>query len=455
MQASGNETNKLNDKLKLVGDSSGKVFKKLSANTNEALGHNKRMTQSTKELADNLKRVNEFSGKLAGEFKKAYEQIDKIERKVDGINGKGNSSLNGGLLGGLGKKLLGVASIASVLSFGKSSIESAMHFEATKKSYEVLTGDRKQGGKLADDLNKLQQDTILGPEVFKAGQTLMGFGIAANKVMPIVKELGDIAMGDSQRFEALTVAFSQTQAAGRLMGQDLLQYINAGFNPLQTMSEHWKEFGFTAKKTVGDLKQEMEKGNVTSSMVAKAFEIATSKGGKFDGMMDKIADTSFGRLKILEGQWENFKIQAGNALMPLAEGLMTVANKTLNFLDLSKSASEQLNAEKGEINGLVHAITNLNESDSTRTSLMQTLIDKYPDLFANIDKECIDNNKLLDTLKDINKEYDKRINLASNKELIGTYNKEYQENAKDVAPYIAISASALAFNSSFVLLPGT
>ncbi|MFX5793259.1 hypothetical protein ABTD98_19520, partial [Acinetobacter baumannii] len=83
-----------------------------------------------------------------------------------------------------------------------------MHFEATKKSYEVLTGDRKQGGKLADDLNKLQQDTILGPEVFKAGQTLMGFGIAANKVMPIVKELGDIAMGDSQRFEALTVAFS-------------------------------------------------------------------------------------------------------------------------------------------------------------------------------------------------------------------------------------------------------
>jgi tape measure domain-containing protein len=39
--------------------------------------------------------------------------------------------------------------------------------------------------------------------------------------------LGDVARGDAETLSRLTLAFGQMSASGRLMGQDLLQMINA------------------------------------------------------------------------------------------------------------------------------------------------------------------------------------------------------------------------------------
>lgn len=65
---------------------------------------------------------------------------------------------------------------------------------------------------------------------------MLSFGIAQDRIMPNIKALGDIAMGDRNKLNSLTLAFSQMTASGRLMGQDLLQMINAGFNPLSEIS---------------------------------------------------------------------------------------------------------------------------------------------------------------------------------------------------------------------------
>lgn len=92
---------------------------------------------------------------------------------------------------------------------------------------------------------------------------MLGFGIESDKVMGYLKALGDISMGDSERFQSLALAFSQMSATGKLMGQDLLQMINAGFNPLKVISE---ETG----KSIGELKDEMSQGKISAEMVQKA-----------------------------------------------------------------------------------------------------------------------------------------------------------------------------------------
>lgn len=51
------------------------------------------------------------------------------------------------------------------------------------------------------------------------------------------------------------------------MGQDLNQMINAGFNPLQVISEK-------TGKSIAVLKKEMEQGAISSEMVADAFAAA-------------------------------------------------------------------------------------------------------------------------------------------------------------------------------------
>ena len=87
-------------------------------------------------------------------------------------------------------------------------------------------------------------------------------------------------MGNNEKFSSMTLAFAQMSAAGRLMGQDLNQMINAGFNPLQVISEK-------TGKSIAVLKKEMEQGAISSEMVADAFAAATSEGGRFYNMLEK------------------------------------------------------------------------------------------------------------------------------------------------------------------------
>ncbi|MGM9818333.1 MAG: tape measure protein [Paludibacteraceae bacterium] len=73
--------------------------------------------------------------------------------------------------------------------------------------------------------------------LLEAQKTMMSFGISGEKAFSTLQNIGDIAMGDSGKMQSLALAFSQTTSTGKLMGQDLMQMINAGFNPLQVISD--------------------------------------------------------------------------------------------------------------------------------------------------------------------------------------------------------------------------
>ena len=122
---------------------------------------------------------------------------------------------------------------------------------------------------------------------------MLGFNIEADKTVRYLQALSDISMGDSQKFNSLTLAFSQMSAAGKLMGQDLNQMINAGFNPLQTMSEK-------TGKSIATLKDEMSKGAISAEMVQQAFIDATSAGGKFYNMSENASKTINGQLSMMQ-----------------------------------------------------------------------------------------------------------------------------------------------------------
>jgi tape measure domain-containing protein len=118
-----------------------------------------------------------------------------------------------------------------------------------------------------------------------------------------MKMLGDLARGDQEKLNALTLAFSQMTSTGKLTGQDLLQMINAGFNPLNEIS---KKTG----KSVAVLKDEMSKGQISSEMVRDAFVAATSAGGQFHGMVEQLSDSK-------SGKWATAMSQATGLLWKL------------------------------------------------------------------------------------------------------------------------------------------
>lgn len=102
-----------------------------------------------------------------------------------------------------------------------------------------------------------------------ATRTLMSFGLGTQDEQRYMATLGDVAQGDKEKFSSLSLAFVQVSSAGKLTGQDLLQMINAGFNPLEEISRK-------TGKSIGELKEEMSQGAISAQMVAQAFESTTA-----------------------------------------------------------------------------------------------------------------------------------------------------------------------------------
>lgn len=221
--------------------------------------------------------------------------------------------------------------------------------EALETSFKVLAGAK--GLPLFEEIRKFAVETPLGmQELAKGAQTLLSFNVAAERVMPLLKQIGDISMGDAAKFNSLTLAFSQMSSTGKLMGQDLLQMINAGFNPLSVISEK-------TGKSIGELRVEMEKGAISADMVAEAFAIATGEGGKFNGMLAKQSEGIKGMISNLEGAYEDMLNELGTKMEDAIKGGLKIATSLVENYEKIGRALMDIVVAFGAYKAAVIAVT--------------------------------------------------------------------------------------------------
>ena len=201
-----------------------------------------------------------------------------------------------------------------------------MEAEKTATAFNVLVGDEARAAKMLGEINKYADETLwdrAGTQ--EAAKTMLGFGVSAESVVKDLKMLGDVAMGDKNKLQQLALVFGQISAAGKLQGQDLLQLINAGYNPLLDISA-------LTGKSVATLKDEMSKGLITFDMVQAAFERATGEGGKFNRMTEQIAQTSYGAFEQLKGKFLGALLEIYEILQPLVIPALQMMAKGIDIL---------------------------------------------------------------------------------------------------------------------------
>ena len=192
------------------------------------------------------------------------------------------------------KKALAVIGGAGVLkALGSEMIRVRGEFQSMQTAIKTMVG-KDVAGQLIPQIKELAKISPLTmSDMVGAEKMMLGFNIQAEDTIKYLKAISDISMGESSKFNSLTLAFSQMSAAGKLMGQDLNQMINAGFNPLQIISEK-------TGKSIATLKDEMSKGAVSAEMVQQAFIDATSAGGKFYNMSENASKTINGQLSMMQ-----------------------------------------------------------------------------------------------------------------------------------------------------------
>lgn len=188
--------------------------------------------------------------------------------------------------------------VLGVGAVGGAVIGMGVKFNAQMEQYRAglttLLGDTQKANDMLADLKSFAAKTPfeLG-DLASATNVLLSFGESSELVMNDLKMLGDISLGNKEKFQGLALVFGQVQSQGKLMGQDLLQMINNGFNPLQIISEKTGE-------SMSSLKDKMSKGQISFEMIADAMKTATSEGGKFYNAMETQSKTFTGQVSTLK-----------------------------------------------------------------------------------------------------------------------------------------------------------
>ena len=198
-----------------------------------------------------------------------------------------------------------LAATAAVVGAG---ISYNAELETYTASFETMLGSADKATAVLDQLRTLAASTPfeLG-DLAGATQLLLNYGFSADAAVSSMTMLGDIAQGDADKMTRIATAYGQMSSAGKVSLEDIKQMIEAGFNPLQEITE-------TTGESMASLYERISDGTISVDEITAAMVRSTSAGGKYYQSMER-------QSKTLKGQWSTLQDTFGAATGKLMDGL--------------------------------------------------------------------------------------------------------------------------------------
>ena len=188
-----------------------------------------------------------------------------------------------------------VAGVATAMGTGIAlGVKYNASIEQYQTSFEVMTGSADKAAEVIERLKKVGAETPFElPELADTTQLLMNYGFTADDAMDKMMMLGDISQGSADKMSRIATAYGQMSSAGKVSLEDVKQMIEAGFNPLQEISESTGE-------SMESLYKRISKGTLSVDEITASMERATSEGGKYFQSMEKQSQTVNGLISTLK-----------------------------------------------------------------------------------------------------------------------------------------------------------
>ena len=263
-----------------------------------------------------MSKVLEFLIKLRSDTSAIQVGVARVSSALDGLRGVaqrtnsdliqiGNSARQVGSslrqafsLNSLGSSLMAIPGMSflmnpyTLIAGGIGAIAKlGSEAELTATSFEVLVGSEEKSIKMLKEIAQFAQESPFDKMgITENARQMLASGMEVEKVMTYLRQLGDVAAGDKQKLDSLSLVMSQVMSKGKLDGQDKNQFVNAGFNPLKELQKMHPE------KTYAEIEKAMSKGAITAEHVAEAIQHATQEGGQFHNMTERTSKTLVGKL---------------------------------------------------------------------------------------------------------------------------------------------------------------
>lgn len=319
-----------------------------------------------------------LSAKITGDssgFEKAFSSAQKAAQnfeKVMSTVGKKVSDI-GQKMQDAGSKLTGVTTaFAGVAAIG---VKYNASMETYSTSFETMTGSAEKAAEIMQQLQKIGAETPFEFEdLAKTTNTLMQFGFTADEAIESMQMLGDISQGSAQKMDSITRAFGKMSSSGKVSLEDINMMIDAGFNPLQEISQ-------TTGESMADLYARISDGAMSVDEITASMQRATSEGGMYFQSMDKQSQTFSGQLSTLKDNAQGLLGSLTEGVFDkLAQDILPKINETVSLLN-DAFESEGLNGVMGVLQSMVPQLEPvLDFIDALREKLNDLGID--PTMFA-------------------------------------------------------------------------
>lgn len=287
-----------------------------------------KLTLSTQGFKRQMGQLHKSVGKIG----RSFQSLGTLQ--FGGFGGGGFGAANGGFGGlvSLRNLFLGAGAGAALLW----PVKLAASLEEAQAEFEALTGSAATAKMIVDEMQAFQRTAIVPVEQLQqAAAQLLGYGVTGQKVMPILKALTEISRGSGERLSRLALAYGQVRAKQRLYAQEVRQFTESGWNPLDAII---KQTGETMK----EVQARMEAGGVTAAEVQNALQAAVAPGGRFFGLLDRMANTAIGQFRRLKAEIILTFRPLGEDVLPTITRFLKAINGTMDAIRNFNEANKQL-----------------------------------------------------------------------------------------------------------------
>ena len=228
-------------------------------------------------------------------YQETKKRLDDIKNSMDGVKSQTNSIIPN--LKNLAMQFGLVFSVQQINQWLKHMVDVRAQFELQKIALRSIIQNKEKADQI---FAEIQQLALKSPfsimELNRFTKQMAAYGVEADKLIGITKQLADVSAGLGVDMGRLILAYGQVKTANYLRATEVRQFTEAGLNITQELANYFTELN-GKMVTAGEVTEMITKRMVKFEDVAEVFKRVTSAGGMFYNMQEKQSEGIYGQMR--------------------------------------------------------------------------------------------------------------------------------------------------------------
>lgn len=247
---------------------------------------------------------------------------------------------------GFGAVRAGGAVLAMAGDFFQGAFVAAAEAEQIGIAFEVMFGSAERAAQMQRELAEFANATpFRTDEVVAAGRSLAAYQTEADKIVPTLEAIGDVAAGTGVPIGELAEIFGKIRLEGRVGMEEINQLAGRGVPIYSALAD-------VMSVTEQEIRELAGSGAIGADELTSAFQSMSGEGSAFFDLMERQSESLGGLLSTLGGAWDTLQRDLGAGLIDEFD----LHEKVASLIDSVQQAAPDIVDVATDVAGLIDSM---------------------------------------------------------------------------------------------------